>query len=212
MVKSTYSENNSLRSNHHHGILLYKNNHQRNEILISYLNKELTKGNLCIYAPVDPYNRESDTSMYDISAKIWNYHKNIQDGNLQIINMRYYYDSAIRREMEPLMNIKVGLQKAIRNRYKYYKKKIEIVIITDINFSLLQKRYVGQCFAVEEWLDNIYSEYIHNNQYIKILCLYPHFLLSSELEGSVKLVKDKLVELHTLTIDVSLDSSILSKY
>ena len=211
MVKSNYSENISFRSNHHHGILLYKNNHQRNEILASYLNKELTKGNLCIYAPVDPYNGESDTSMYDISAKIWNYHKNIQDGNLQIINMRYYYDSAIRREMEPIINIKVGLQKAI-NRYKYNKKKIEIVVITDINFSLLQKRYVGQCFAVEEWLGNIYSEFIHNNQYIKILCLYPHFLLSSELEGSVKLVIDKLVELHTLTIDVSLDSSILSKY
>ena len=86
------------------------------------------------------------------------------------------------------------------------------MIITDINFSLLQKRYVGQCFAVEEWLGNLYSEYIHNNQYIKILCLYPHFLLSSELEGSVKLVKDKLVELHTLTIDVSLDPSILNKY
>ena len=211
MVKSNYSENISFRSNHHHGILLYKNNHQRNEILASYLNKELTKGNLCIYAPVDPYNGESDTSMYDISAKIWNYHKNIQDGNLQIINMRYYYDSAIRREMEPIINIKVGLQKAI-NRYKYNNKKIEIVVITDINFSLLQKRYVGQCFAVEEWLGNIYSEFIHNNQYIKILCLYPHFLLSSELEGSVKLVIDKLVELHTLTIDVSLDSSILSKY
>jgi hypothetical protein len=193
-------------------MLLYKNNHQRNEILTSYINKELIKGHLCIYAPVDPYSRESDTSIHDISAKIWNYHKNIQDGNLQIINMRYYYDCAIRREMEPLKNIKLGLQNAIRNRYKYNKKKLEIVIITDINFSLLQKRYVGQCFAVEEWLGNIYSEYINNNQYIKILCLYPHFLFSSELEGSIKLVKDKLVELHTLTIDVSLDSSILNKY
>ena len=87
------------------------------------------------------------------------------------------------------------------------------MIITDINFSLLQKRYVGQCFAVEEWLGNIYSEFTHNNQYIKILCLYPHFLLSGELEESVKLVKDKLFELHTLTIDVSLDSSsILNEY
>jgi len=192
-------------------MLLYKNNHQRNEILASYLNKELKKGHLCIYAPVDPY-RESDTSLYEISAKIWNYHKNIQDGNLQIINMRYYYDCAIRREMKPLMNMNVALQDAIRNRYKYNKKKIETVIITDINFSLLQKRYVGQCFAVEEWLGNIYSEYINNNQNIKILCLYPHFLFSSELEGSIKLVKDKLVELHTLTIDVSLDSSILNEY
>ena len=212
MVKSKYSENISLRSNHHHGMLLYKNNHQRNEILTSYLNKELTKGHLCIYAPVDPYSRESATNIYDISAKIWNYHKNIQDGNLQIINMRYYYDCVIRREMEPLKNIKLGLQNAIRNRYKYNKKKIEIVIITDINFSLLQKKYVGQCFAVEEWLGNIYSECINNNQYIKILCLYPHFLFSSEVEESIKLVKDKLVELHTLTIDVSLDSSILNKY
>lgn len=212
MGKSNCPENISLRSHHHHGILLYKDNHQRNEILISCLNKELTQGHMCIYAPVDPYNGESDASMYDISAKIWNYHKNIQDGNLQIINMRYYYDSAIRREMEPIFNIKVGLQKAIRNHYKYNKKKIGIVIITDINFSLLQKRYVGQCFAVEEWLGNIYSEFIHNNQYIKILCLYPHYVLSSELEGSVKLVQDKLDELHTLTIDVSLDSSILSRY
>ena len=55
MVKSNYSENFSLRSYRHHGILLYKNNHQRNEILASYLNKELKKGHLCIYAPVDPY-------------------------------------------------------------------------------------------------------------------------------------------------------------
>ena len=211
MGKSNYSENMSLRSPHHHGILLYKNNHQRNESIISCLNNELRQGHMCIYAPVEPYNGESDASMYDISAKIWNYHKNIQDGNLQIINMRYYYDSAIRREMEPIFNIKVGLQKAIRNRYKYNKKKIGIVIITDINFSLLQKRYVGQCFAVEEWLGNIYSEFIHNNQYIKILCLYPHYVLSSELEGSVKLVQDKLDELHTLTIDVSVDSSILNR-
>ena len=36
-------------------------------------------------------------------------------------------------------------------------------------------------------------------------------LLSSELEGSVKLVQDKLDELHTLTIDVSVDSSILNR-
>ena len=209
-----YSDTINLPSNNHHGLLLYKNNDQRNEILINLLNKELAKGHICIYAPVDLYNSENNSSISAISSKILNYHENIQNGNLQIINMRHYYESAIRREMRAFNNIKAGLQKVIRSRrrYDYGKTRKEILIITDINFSLLQNKYVGQCFAVEEWLCNVHSEYVQNNQYVTILCLYPNFLLSSNLDGSLKLIRDKLVELHSITIDVTVGSSNLSKY
>ena len=209
-----YSDTINLSFNNYHGMLLYKNNDQRNEILINLLNKELAKGHICIYAPVDLYNSENNSSISAISSKILNYHENIQSGNLQIINMRHYYESAIRRGMRTFNNIKAGLQKSQRRRrYDDGKTRKEILVITDINFSLLQNKYVGQCFAVEEWLGNVHSEYVQNNQYVTILCLYPKFLLSSTLDGHLKLIRDKLVELHAITIDVAVDSSsILSEY
>lgn len=207
-----YSDNIELPSDSHHGILLYKNNDQRNEILTSYLNDKLAKGHMCIYAPVDPYNSENNNNIYAISSKILNYHKNIQNGNLQIINMRHYYESAIRREMRSFLSIKEGLQKAIKSLHSHEKNRKGIFIITDINFSLLQKRYVGQCFAVEEWLCNVHSECGQNNHHVTILCLYPNFLLSSSLDGPIKSIRDKLFELHTTTIDVTIESSIFKEY
>jgi len=60
-------------------MLLYEDKNKRNNIIIDIINEGLKNGCLCIYASVDIDNSKSISLIDNLSSRIINYEKNIQE-------------------------------------------------------------------------------------------------------------------------------------
>ena len=73
---------------------------------------------LCVYQCNDS---ESSSSISNLSSKIDNYKENIESGELQIVDFKPYYESALHGDLSTFNKLKVELGKTIR---KTREKKI----------------------------------------------------------------------------------------
>ncbi len=78
-----------------HVMLLYEDEKSRANAAIDCVNEGLETGALCVYASVDAFNHWTSSHVSNLSNKISDYDTNIKEGNLQIINFRPYYESAL---------------------------------------------------------------------------------------------------------------------
>lgn len=78
-------------SRNQHVILLYESDSRRNIATASCINQGLKESQLCIYASVNAY----DTShLSKISSLVDSYQENVDNGNLIIVDLKPFYDSA----------------------------------------------------------------------------------------------------------------------
>ena len=84
----------SLPSNEH-VMLLYSNDAELNNAAASYINNGLKSGHQCIYASINAHDSKSNSNISNLSSKIDNYKENIESGELQIVNFKPYYESAL---------------------------------------------------------------------------------------------------------------------
>jgi len=72
---------------------LYGNNSRRDIATTNCINQGLKEDRLCIYASVNACDR---SNLYNVSSKIKDYKENIKTGNLLIIDLKPFYNSALR--------------------------------------------------------------------------------------------------------------------
>ena len=104
-----------------HIMLLYSSHDERNNAAVNYINKGLKSGHQCIYASINANDSESSSSISNLSSKIDNYKENIESGELQIVDFKPYYESALHGDLSTFNKLKVELRKTIR---KTREKKI----------------------------------------------------------------------------------------
>ena len=104
-----------------HIMLLYSSHDERNNAAVNYINKVLKSGHQCIYASINANDSESSSSISNLSSKIDNYKENIESGELQIVDFKPYYESALQGDLSTFNKLKVELRKTIR---KTREKKI----------------------------------------------------------------------------------------
>jgi len=68
----------------------------RDNVTIDYINQGLIENQLCVYASVNAYDRSNLSKVLD---KIKGYKENIVKRNLLIVNLRPFYDSALRGDL-----------------------------------------------------------------------------------------------------------------
>ena len=83
-------------------MLLYSSDDERNNAAVNYINDGLKIGYECIYASVGAYDSTSSYSISNLSSKVDNYKENIESGELQIINFKPYYESALNVNLSPI--------------------------------------------------------------------------------------------------------------
>jgi hypothetical protein len=84
-------------------VLLYENNSERDIATIDYINRGLQENQLCVYASVNAYDR---SNLSKVLPKIKDYKENINKRNLLIINLKPFYNSALKEDLTPFEELR----------------------------------------------------------------------------------------------------------
>lgn len=179
-------------------MLLYKNNSERETAALNYINQGLKENQLCIYASVDASDQ---LQLSRISSKIVDFKENVDKRNLLIINLKPFYDSALKRDLTGFEKLKRQIQQELEHR----NNNKSVIIVADCADNLFQNQYFDQSQLVESWWHRVYMEWIRydNNQWrqhITIVC--PH--LDSILhKHPFDQHKYKILDNHSVTMDMA---------
>jgi CheY-like chemotaxis protein len=182
-----------------HIMLLYSSDDERNNAAINYINNGLKSGHQCIYASIYAYDSESSSNISNLSSKIDNYKENIEKGELQIVNFKPYYESALHGDLSPFNKLKTKMEKTQRQRLSEGKKDA-ILAFADAACFLSQNKHYAECERLEQWWHNTTTEWIQNNQNISVICPHPGLVLNNPLLSDTK---SHLNGMHTVTVDLN---------
>jgi CheY-like chemotaxis protein len=184
-------------SNGKHVMLLYEKDKDRTEAAAHWINQALDEEQLCIYASVYAFDQLNISRISNLSTKIKNYQEHLDNNNLQIINFRPYYESALGRNLVLFENLKSNLEKLLRELVVKGKKD-KIIVFADAACSLCENRSFGESEILEKWWHEVHNEWVKNNYHITVICPHPHLMLQREQD-----TKSKIANLHDLMLDLN---------
>ena len=187
----------SLPSNDHI-MLLYSSDAELINVAASYINNGLKSGHQCIYASLNVYDSKSSSNISNLSSKIGNYKGNIESGELQIVDFKPYYESALQGDLSTFNNLKIQWEKTQRQRISEGKKDA-ILAFADTACFLSQNKHFEECKVLEKWWHNTTTEWAQNNRNITVVCPHPGVVLNDPILSDTK---GRLNEMHTITIDL----------
>ena len=203
---SQQSTINSIRNAHI--MLLYESNENRNNILIDYINEGLKNGCFCIYASVDIDNSKNMSLIDSLSSRIINYEENIQNENLQFINFRPYYESALKGDLTLFEELKRDLENILYKRISEGKKG-RILFFADAACHLSETMNFSQSIDLEKWWQDVNLEWRRNNKDITIVCPHPNYVFK---DVSLDYTKFLITDSHDMTIDIQDEHSLQYAY
>ena len=178
-------------------MLLYGKDEHRTKAAAHWINQALEEEQLCIYASVYAFDQLNISSFSNLSTKIKNYQEHLDNNNLQIINFRPYYESALGRNLVLFENLKSNLEKLLRDLVVKGKKD-KIIVFADAACCLCENRSFGESEILEKWWQEVHNEWVKNNYHITVICPHPHLMLQREQD-----TKSKIANLHDLMLDLN---------
>jgi CheY-like chemotaxis protein len=197
-----------ISSSSQHALILYDNNSERDLVSVKYVNLGLEEKQLCIYASMNAYD---DTSyLAKISSQINDYEENINKGNLLIVDLKPFCNSALIGDLTPFENFYIQLLQQLK---KSRDGKCGVLIVADCADNLFRNKHFDQCNLVEKWWQDVYIKWLQQlqdreqNYIINILC--PH---SGSLLGKHPFDQHKhqLSHNHSITIDAAASRMLLN--
>jgi CheY-like chemotaxis protein len=185
-------------SSNEHIMLLYSSDDERNNAAVNYINKGLKSGYHCIYASINAYDSKSSSNISNLSSKIDNYKENIESGELQIVDFKPYYESALQGDLSTFNNLKIQWEKTQRQRISEGKNDT-ILAFADTACFLSHNKHFEECKVLEKWWHNTTTEWAQNNRNITVVCPHPGVVLNDPILSDTK---GHLNEMHTITIDL----------
>jgi hypothetical protein len=182
-----------------HIMLLYSSDDECNNTAVNYIKNGLKSGHRCIYASINAYDSESSSNISNLSSKIDNYKENIENGELQIVNFKPYYESALHGDLSPFKKLKAELEKTQRQRISEGKKDA-ILAFADAACFLSHNKHFAECEVLEKWWHNTTTEWARNNRNITVVCPHPGLVLNNPVLSNTK---GYLNGMHTITIDLN---------
>lgn len=205
MPPSSSSQQSTINSvRNAHIMLLYESNENRNNILIDYINEGLKNGCYCIYASVDIDNSKSISLIDSLSSRIINYEENIQNENLNFLNFRPYYESALKGDLTLFEELKRKLENILYKRISEGKKD-RILLFADAACHLSETMNFSQSIDLEKWWQDVNLEWGRNNKDITIVCPHPNYVYK---DVSLDYTKYKITDSHDMTIDIEDEHSL----
>ncbi|HYA82189.1 MAG TPA: hypothetical protein VEH06_01880, partial [Candidatus Bathyarchaeia archaeon] len=178
-----------------HVVLLYGNNSRRDIATTNCINQGLKEDRLCIYASVNACDR---SNLYNVSSKIKDYKENIKTGNLLIIDLKPFYNSALRGDLTPFEELVTHIKQELEHR-----NSKSVLIVADCADNLFQNQYFNQSELLESWWHRVYKEWMqHEDQeqdHITIICPHLDSLLYKQPFDQHKC---KIFDNHSVTIDI----------
>jgi len=183
-----------------HIMLLYSSDDERNNVAVNYINNGLKSGYHSIYASINAYDSKNSSNISNLSSKIYNYKKNIESGELKIVNFKPYYESALNVDFRPFKKLKKEWEETLNHR-KSEGKKDAILVFADAACFLSQNKHFDECEILEWWWNETTTEWRQNNQNITIVCPHPRLVINNPILSLD--TKGRLNGMHTITIDLN---------
>jgi CheY-like chemotaxis protein len=184
------------KPNGDHVMLLYSNEQSRTNAAVGCISDALKNGAFCVYASVDAFSSWRHCDFGDLVAKITNYRNNLDEGNLEIINFRPYYESALDGKIFLFKELKSRLEKVVLQR-KNEGKLGKIVVYADAACELSRNKKFIECEALEKWWSEAHADWVSNNLDISVVCPHPGIILG---EKSAEYHKHMISSYHTKTL------------
>lgn len=161
-------------------MLIYDHNDHRTSAVVNYLNEGLDSEHLCIYASI---NASDILHMSSISSYVVDYESNLKDGNLVIIDLKPYYESALAGDLTPFNELKTRLEDMLINRLakapgKDRNRNNNMLIVANAAENLSEIKNFDECARLEGWWQLTHTEWIRNGLNITLVC--PHWQPSFE--------------------------------
>ena len=182
-------------------MLLHDNQDKCNEAAIACINDGLREDQFCVYASVNIYD---SSHLANLTSRITDYEQNIVNGNLSIVNLRPHYESALKGDLTPFIQLKTDLEKILRQRI-IEGKVGKIMVFADAACFMSQNRRFAECILLEKWWNDVHIAWIKNDQNIAVICPHPS---SALMEESALYMKRQIGAQHSITIDMNKDLSL----
>lgn len=177
-----------------HVMLVYEDENAQLDAAVHFLNEGLKANYLCIYASVYAFDAESKLSVSNLSSKIIDFETNIENGNLQFIDFKGFYDSASESNLSPFVKLQHRLETVLKDRIASGKGD-KIIVFADAACCLTENRKFEESNGLETWWQHTHSQWISNDNKITVICPHPAQVLREELE-----VKWRIADVHDIMI------------
>ena len=151
-----------------------------------------------------PLNFYDSSHLANLTSRITDYEQNIVNGNLSIVNLRPHYESALKGDLTPFIQLKTDLEKILRQRI-IEGKVGKIMVFADAACFMSQNRQFAECILLEKWWNDVHIAWIKNDQNIAVICPHPS---SALMEESALYMKRQIGAQHSITIDMNKDLSL----
>lgn len=176
-------------------MLLYDDEKIRNSAEIECINRGLEKGQFCIYASVGIDNVKYAS---DFAASITNYDKQVQDGNLLVVNFRPFYDSALAGRTDMFEELAGRIERQIAER-KVSGLDNKTLIVADAACNLTKNRYFAESARLETWWQRTFEQWMKKGLDITVICAHPSVVLK---ENANDKNTAHISHGHSLTLDL----------
>ena len=183
-------------SNGNHVMLMYAKEEERVQAASYWINRALEDGHVCIYASVHVLDQSHQLSIEKLSVKIKNCKENIRNKNLQIINFRPYYESALNGNLFPFEELKNRLEEMIDD-LRVEGNKEKVTIFADAACSMCESKSFEKSEILENWWQNVHDEWRSYNYQITVICPHPQLVLMHNPDSKFEIMgsHDMLVDL-----------------
>jgi hypothetical protein len=175
-----------------HLMLLYDQENERSSAEIGCINRALATGHYCVYATVDANESDFETKL---ASRIKDYDRRIQQGDLQIVNFKPFYESAANGELAPFRQLKAQVESILSERTAAGKSS-KALLVADAACNMSRHRQFDQCVTLEGWWQDTYNEWMAKKLDITIICAHPSSVLKQEFAQKER---DRISHVHSLT-------------
>jgi CheY-like chemotaxis protein len=163
-----------------HAILLYQNKYNLDLTSAQYINQGLKEKQLCVYASVYCSDK---SHLSNITSQITDYQENISMRNLLIIDLKPFYECALKGDLTPFKDLETELREELAKRRTADKNGV--LIIADCADNLFTNQLFNHCEMVENWWHHIYKKWLEEQHqqgkkrnHFTIICPYSSPLFS----------------------------------
>jgi len=162
-------------------MLLYEDDDARLDAAAHYINQGLRNEQFCIYASIHAFEGKSKLSASNLASKVIDYQKNLEKGNLMLLDFKPFYDAASVSDLSRFTQLKNKLESILQSRISNGMCD-KIMVYADAACCLTEHREFNESTALEKWWQQTHEEWVKNNKKITVICPHPANILSKELE------------------------------
>lgn len=164
-----------------HVMLVYEDNKARLDAAAFFINEGIKRGELCIYASVHSFDNTSELSVSNLSTMITDYESNMENENLQFIDFKPFYESAVASNLSPFLLLKEQLEETLHRRATNGKGD-KVMVYADAACCLTENEQFAESAELERWWQGSHNQWISNDTRITVVCPHPAQVLRRELE------------------------------